>query len=70
MLPFVPSTLPAMASFPATSPSVSALEGYLMSSMELRSGLQVREVRVSALPLEIARELARLRRTWAGGQGD
>jgi hypothetical protein len=42
-----------------------AMAGYMMSSMELRGGLDVSAVAVSALPPEILREFQRLRACWA-----
>ncbi len=38
--------------------------GYLISSFELRSGLEVSALAVSTLPAEILREMQRLRRCW------
>jgi hypothetical protein len=43
----------------------STTDGYMVSSLDLRAGLSVREVLATSLPDEVVRELARLRRTWA-----
>ena len=38
--------------------------GYMLSSIDLRRGLDISAVAVNALPAEILRELTRLRRSW------
>jgi hypothetical protein len=42
----------------------AASEGYMVSSLDLKAGLRVREVFATSLPDEVVRELARMRRTW------
>lgn len=39
--------------------------GYLMSSLELRAGLQMRAIPPGALPLEELGELLRMQASWA-----
>jgi hypothetical protein len=41
--------------------------GYRLSSDELNSGLEVRMVSITTLPVEVVSELIRLHRTWADG---
>lgn len=53
------------ASFRPTRATPGATDGYMVSSLDLRAGLTVREVPATSLPDEVVRELARLRRTWA-----
>jgi hypothetical protein len=54
---------------PASAPLVHRLEreeaaGYMLSSIDLRRGLDISAVAVSALPADVLRELTRLRRCW------
>lgn len=58
-----PSTLPIDPYLPRPAAPV-ANEGYLGSSLDLRAGLRVRELMVSACPPEVIHELARMRRSW------
>lgn len=44
------------------------LEGCLDSSLDLRSGLEMRVLEAAALPPELWRELQRLRASWARPQ--
>lgn len=39
--------------------------GYMLSSMELRAGLDVRAISAAKLPLELLRELLRLQASWS-----
>jgi hypothetical protein len=41
--------------------------GYLISSFELRTGVEVSLLAVASLPAEVLRELQRLRRCWDDG---
>ncbi|GMV45690.1 MAG: hypothetical protein AMXMBFR66_10880 [Pseudomonadota bacterium] len=47
---------------------VAYLEGCLDSSLDLRSGLEMRVLEAAALPPELWRELQRLRASWARPQ--
>ena len=49
---------------PARRAPHGTTDGYMLSSLDLRAGLSVREVLATSLPDEVVRELARLRRTW------
>jgi hypothetical protein len=42
-------------------------QGYRLSSDELRAGLEVRALSLTALPVELVTELLRMRRTWGDG---
>lgn len=44
--------------------------GYLTSSFELRAGLDVSLVAIGQLPVEVLRELHRLRSCWGDRPGD
>ncbi|MFO1292485.1 MAG: hypothetical protein U1F07_05325 [Rubrivivax sp.] len=48
--------------------AVPYLEGCFDSSLDLRSGLEMRVLEAAALPPELWRELQRLRASWAGPQ--
>ena len=40
-------------------------EGYMMSSMDLRAGLETTALAIGTLPVEVLRELLRLRESWS-----
>jgi hypothetical protein len=50
--------------FEVRKKSPASNESYLGSSLDLRAGLRVRELLVSACPPEVVHELARMRRAW------
>jgi len=52
---------------PRRSP-MTYIEGCLDSSLDLRTGLELRVLEAAALPPEVWRELQRLRASWAGPQ--
>lgn len=60
---FNPFETYAPAHQPARSPAQSDAGGYLASSQDLRSGLQVGFVSLAGLPHEVVVELLRLRRS-------
>ena len=51
--------------FEGRRPAQAATEGYLGSSLDLRAGLRVRVLLVSACPPDVVCELARMRRAWS-----
>ena len=63
MRPTMPATF---TDAPAPSPAVrvDGAPGYLTSSFELRAGLEVTALAFSQLPVEVLRELQRLRSCW------
>ena len=40
-------------------------EGYMMSSMDLHAGLETTALAIGTLPVEVLRELLRLRESWS-----
>jgi hypothetical protein len=62
----VNALFPTPATPRATSRGTGA-QGYRLSSDELRAGLDVRAVSLTALPVELVTELLRMRRTWGDG---
>jgi hypothetical protein len=46
------------------APRAEGSHGYLVSSFELRAGLEVTALAVTSLPAEVLRELQRLRQSW------
>jgi len=56
-------TVPAVA-LPAEALPGFDREGYLLSSLDLRAGLEMRRVAVAQLPADVLRELLRLRSVW------
>jgi hypothetical protein len=50
-----------------TPSSGEATPGYLVSSFELRAGLEISLLAVTSLPTETLRELQRSRRCWDDG---
>jgi hypothetical protein len=60
----------ALFSAPATlrsTPRGTGAQGYRLSSDELRAGLEVRLVSLTALPVDLVTELLRMRRSWGDG---
>jgi hypothetical protein len=60
----------ALFSTPATprsSPRGTGAQGYRLSSDELRAGLEVNALALTALPVELVVELMRMRRSWGDG---
>lgn len=55
-----PSQMPALRA----APRAEGAPGYLVSSVELRAGLEVTALAISSLPAEVLRELQRLRQSW------
>ncbi len=61
---------PTMSSHPSQMPALRAApraegsHGYLLSSFELRAGLEVTALAITSLPAEVLRELQRLRQSW------
>ena len=49
---------------PRNTRTASAVQSYMTSSQDLRSGLEVRMLEASQLPAELLRELLRLRACW------
>jgi hypothetical protein len=54
----------APKSQPAAAMRAEGAQGYLVSSFELSSGLEVTPLAVASLPAEVLRELQRLRLSW------
>jgi hypothetical protein len=52
---------------PRSAPRGTGAQGYRLSSDELRAGLEVRAVSLTALPVELVTELLRMRRAWGDG---
>jgi hypothetical protein len=64
MVPSAAITAPAAAALSAEAAPGFDREGYLLSSLDLRAGLEMRRVAVAQLPAEVLRELLRLRSIW------
>jgi len=63
MRPTMPATT-TDAPAPSAAWRVDGAPGYLTSSFELRTGLEVTALTLSQLPAEVLRELQRLRNCW------
>ena len=50
---------------PVAIESTPRPEGYMMSSMDLHAGLETTSLAIGTLPVEVLRELLRLRESWS-----